>query len=137
MRSTSPPPVIHVTELSSQAVHYGWTGSSTMRNDVHFWIATLFRGFVALLFGSAVIAIPDLAKILLLRPFALAISVLFLATYGLLDSAVVFVTSFMADSRRARLALLAQGVVGTVIAVLLLTIAYEHARLEWFLYFVV
>lgn len=107
-----------------------------MRNDVHFWIATLSRAFVALVFGSAVIAIPDLAKLLLLRPFAIAVSVLFLATYGLLDSAIVFVTSFMADSPRARLALRVQGCLGTAIAVFLLTIAFERARLQWFLYFV-
>lgn len=107
-----------------------------MKNDVHFWIATLARGIFALLAGSAVIVIPDMARIVFLMPCAVAISILCLATYGLVDSAIVFITAFMTASRRGRLALLLQGTLGTAVGILLLAVAFEHAQLHWFLYFV-
>jgi hypothetical protein len=53
-----------------------------MKNDIHFWAATLVRGALALSVGSAVMIVPAMAQILLLLPFAVAISILCLAAYG-------------------------------------------------------
>ncbi len=107
-----------------------------MRNDIHFWKATLVRGGLALLFGSAVMVIPDMARTLLLLPFAVAISILCLAAYGVLDSAVVFITSFMASSRVPKIALRLQGTFGVMVGVTLFFIVYNRVRLEWFLYLI-
>lgn len=107
-----------------------------MKNDIHFWTATLGRGALALIVGSAVIVIPDMATTLLLLPFALVISILCLATYGVLDSALVFTTSFMASSRRARVALRLQGMVGVICGIVLLAVVYDRIRLHWFLYLI-
>jgi len=107
-----------------------------MRNHIHFWWATMLRGVLALVIGSAVMVIPDMARTLLLLPFALAISILCLAAYGVLDSAVVFITSFMASSQRPRIALRIQGTLGVLVGVVLLSIVYDRVRLHWFLYLI-
>lgn len=107
-----------------------------MKDDIHFWIATMIRGGLALLAGSAVIIIPDMARTLLLLPFAVALSILCLAAYGVLDSAIVFVTSFMTDSLRARTALRLQGSLGVLVGVLLFAVIYDQVQLHWFLYLI-
>ncbi len=104
-----------------------------MKQDVHFWLTMLIRGFIALLAGSLVMVIPDMARTLLLLPFAITISVLGLAAYGIIDSVLVLVSSFMTTSRPARLALLSQGSIGIVIGTLLLFVVFDQVRLEWFL----
>lgn len=103
-----------------------------MRRHIHFWFTTLARGFVALFVGCAILVIPDMAGSLLLLPMAVVFSILSLAAYGVLDSALVLLTSTMSRSRRVTLALRAQGVVGIVVGVLLFTLVYERVRLEWF-----
>jgi hypothetical protein len=72
-----------------------------MKNDDHFWWTTLVRGFLALLTGSAIMAVPDMTNTLLLLPIALVVAILGLAVYGTLDSVLVFVTSYMVSSRVA------------------------------------
>ena len=61
-----------------------------MRRQIRFWYVTLARGFLALLFGSAIWVVPDMAGSLLLLPLAVALTVLALAAYGVLDSLLVF-----------------------------------------------
>lgn len=104
-----------------------------MKRDMHFWLIVLLRGFISLLFGSFILAIPDMAHTLLLLPIAVAVSVLGLATYGILDSALILISSFMTESRTARVVLLVQGAIGISIGILLLTVVFEHVQLEWFL----
>ena len=104
-----------------------------MEKDTHFWFATLVRGFIALIAGSAIIVIPDMARTLLLLPIAIAVAILGLAAYGVLDSALIFVSSFMAGTQPARIALRIQGMVGATVGLLLLTVVFERVRLEWFL----
>jgi uncharacterized membrane protein HdeD (DUF308 family) len=107
-----------------------------VRKEIHFWAATLIRGAVALIVGSAVMIVPDMATTLLLLPFAITISIVCLASYAVLDSAVVFITSFMVSSRHARLALRLQGTLGVTLGVVLLSIAFERVHLQWFLYLI-
>lgn len=107
-----------------------------MKDDIHFWIATMIRGGLALLTGSAVIVFPDMARTLLLLPFAVALSILCLAAYGVLDSAIVFVTSYMTQSPLARTALRLQGSLGVLVGVLLFAVIYDQVRLHWFLYLI-
>jgi hypothetical protein len=104
-----------------------------MRRDLHFWMVMLMRGFIALLAGSFVLIIPDMARTLLLLPIAVVISILGLATYGVIDSTLVLISSFMTQSSRARAVLLTQGTTGIVIGVLLLSVVFEQVKLEWFL----
>lgn len=107
-----------------------------MKDDLHFWIATMIRGGLALLTGSAVLVIPDMARTLLLLPFAVALSILCLAAYGVLDSTIVFVTSYMTESPLARTALRLQGTLGVLVGVLLFAVIYDQVRLHWFLYLI-
>jgi hypothetical protein len=108
-----------------------------MRSDEHFWWATLIRGFIALIAGSAVMVIPDMARTLLLLPIAVVTAVLGLAVYGILDSCLVFVTSYMAASRPATIALRVQGAVGVAVGILLVWIFSDYVQLSWFLMLIV
>jgi len=101
-----------------------------------YWIITLFRGVLAILFGCAILLIPQMSSSLLLLPFAMVLSVLFLAGYGAADSALVFFESFALPKRPGQIASRLQGSVGVTISLLLATIAFEHARLHWFFYLV-
>lgn len=107
-----------------------------MNNDIHFWLATVVRGALALIIGSAVMVIPDMARTLLLLPFAVAISIPCLAAYGVLDSAIVFITSFMVPTLTPKIALRLQGTIGVVVGVLLFSVVYDRVRLHWFLYLI-
>ena len=77
-----------------------------MNRYENFWIVTIFRGVLAILLGSPILVVPDMARTLLLLPFAVAVAVLSLAAYGVADSILVFVTSFFASLRPARIACL-------------------------------
>jgi len=104
-----------------------------MKNDVHFWVAILVRGALALIVGSAVMVIPDMASTLLLMPFAVAVSILCLAAYGVLDSTIIFVSSFMLSFRSPRIALRLQGTCGVLVGLLLFFVVYNRFPLHWFL----
>ncbi|HWB32920.1 MAG TPA: hypothetical protein VG714_07090 [Acidobacteriaceae bacterium] len=103
-----------------------------LQRDAHFWIVVLIRGLFALLVGSLVLVIPDMARTMLV-PLAIAISVLGLATYGVIDSTLILISSFMAGSRVTRIVLLAQGSLGILIGLVLLFVVFDRVRLEWFL----
>ena len=104
-----------------------------MKNDEHFWWTTLIRGFLALLTGSVIMVVPDMANTLLLLPIAIVVAILSLAVYGVLDSVLVFVTSYMVASRPAKIALRMQGVVGVTVGILLYWVFFDRVRLHWFL----
>ena len=100
-----------------------------------YWSATMIRGIFALVAATAIMVIPELASILLFLPFALVISAVCLAAYGTLDSALVLVSSFLIPrDRPGRLPLRIQGIVGSVVGVLLFALVYGHIDLRWFLY---
>ncbi len=104
-----------------------------MRNDEHFWWTTLIRGFIALIAGSAIMVIPDMARTLLLLPMAITISILGLAVYGVLDSVLVFITSYMTTSRVSQLVLRLQGLIGVTAGILLYRVFFFRAQLQSFL----
>ena len=104
-----------------------------MKNDVHFWVATMMRGLLATLVGSAVMVVPDMTNTLLLLPLAIVFSVLCLGCYAVMDSSIVLVMSFNATSRLAKVALRIQGVAGLTVGLLLLFAVYGHIQLHWFL----
>jgi hypothetical protein len=93
----------------------------------------LVRGFVALIAGSAIMVIPDMARTLLLLPVAMAVSILGLAVFGILDSVLVFVTSYMTGSAHAKTALRVQGAIGVAVGVLLYRVFFDYIQMHWFL----
>jgi uncharacterized membrane protein HdeD (DUF308 family) len=101
-----------------------------------FWIVTIYRGALAILLGSAILFVPDMARTLLLLPFAVAFAVLSLAAYGIVDSVLVFVTSFFASLRRSRTALRIQSALGIVLGALFFSILFDKLQLHWFLYLI-
>ena len=104
-----------------------------MEKDIHFWCVTAVRGLVALLAGSAIVVVPDMARTILLLPVAVGVAIVGLAAYGILDSTLIFISSFMASTRAARLALRIQGAIGVTIGTLLLSAVFDSVRVEWFL----
>ena len=107
-----------------------------MKAYKEYWATAMIRGLLAIVAGTGVLFFPEMVSTILLRPFALAISVLCLAAYGVIDSAMVFTTSFMIPLERpGRLALRVQGLFGTVVGVLLFDLVYDRVNLQWFLYF--
>jgi uncharacterized membrane protein HdeD (DUF308 family) len=107
-----------------------------MNRYENFWIVTIFRGVLAILLGSAILVVPDMARTLLLLPFAVAVAVLSLAAYGVADSILVFVTSFFASLRPARIALRLQSAFGILLGVLFFSILFDKLQLHWFLYLI-
>lgn len=108
-----------------------------MKRFGHYWIATLARGLVAIAFGCGVILVPDLAATFLLAPLAIAIAVLFLATYGVLDSAITTLMSFMVPKGLGRTALRLQGLIGITLGLALYFAVYDHVRVRWYIYLIV
>jgi len=106
-----------------------------MRSYTEYWAATMVRGLLAILAGTGILFFPAMAATLLLLPFAILISILCLAAYGTIDSAIVLTTSFMVSHRQpGRLALRVQGICGAVIGVLLFALVYDRFDVHWFLY---
>jgi uncharacterized membrane protein HdeD (DUF308 family) len=106
-----------------------------MKAYSEYWTATMIRGLLAIVAGTGVLFIPEMASTILLLPFALVISILCLATYGTIDSAIVLTTSFMIPHKQSgRLVLRMQGICGAVIGILLFVVAYDRIDLHWFLY---
>jgi hypothetical protein len=104
-----------------------------LKNHEHFWWTTLVRGFVALIAGSAIMVIPDMAKSLLLLPIAIAVAILGLAVYGVLDSVLVFVTSYMVTLSWVTIVLRVQGIIGVTVGLLLYRVFFLRVQLHWFL----
>jgi len=107
-----------------------------MNRYENFWIVTIFRGALAILLGSAILVVPDMTRTLLLLPFAVAFAVLSLAAYAVADSILVFITSFFASLRPARVALRLQSAVGVILGVLFFSILFDKLQLHWFLYLI-
>lgn len=106
-----------------------------MKTYSEYWATTMMRGLLAIVAGTGVLFIPEMASTILLRPYAVAISILCLAAYGVIDSALLFTTSFMIPSKKPdQFALRIQGVCGALTGVLLFALVYDHVDLHWFLY---
>jgi hypothetical protein len=102
----------------------------------NFWIVSLLRGILALLIGSAILVVPDMARTILLLPFAVAIVVLSLVAYGIADSVLVFITSFFTSLHAAKTALRLQSVAGVIVGALFFSILFDQIQLQWFLYLI-
>lgn len=107
-----------------------------MYKPENFWIVTILRGVLALLIGSGILVVPDMARTILFLPFALAFVIVSLALYGIADSVLVFITSFFTSLPAAKTALRAQSACGIAIGVLLCSILFDRIHLEWFLYLI-
>lgn len=106
-----------------------------MKAYSEYWAATMIRGLLAVVAGTGVLFVPEMASTVLLLPFAVAISILCLAAYGTIDSAIILTTSFMIPHQQpGRLALRMQGICGAVIGILLFALASDHVELHLFIY---
>jgi uncharacterized membrane protein HdeD (DUF308 family) len=107
-----------------------------MSTHENFWIVTVLRGVLAILIGSAILVIPDLARTILFLPVALALIILSLAIYGIADSTLVFITSFFTVLESAKTALRVQSACGIAIGILFCSILFDRIHIEWFLYLI-
>lgn len=113
-------------------------GDASVKAYTEYWAATMVRGLLAILAGTAILVIPEMASTILLLPFAIVTSILCLAAYGIVDSAIVLTMGFMIPHQRpGRVTLKVQGICGVVIGILLLATVYTRIDLHWFLYLAV
>jgi hypothetical protein len=106
-----------------------------MKTYSEYWAAMMIRGILAVVAGTVVLFIPEMASTILLLPFAVVISILCLAAYGTIDSAIILTTSFMIPRQQpGRLALRMQGICGAVIGMLLFALVSDRVELHWYLY---
>jgi uncharacterized membrane protein HdeD (DUF308 family) len=106
-----------------------------VKNYTEYWAATMIRGLLAIVASLAVLVIPEMASTILLRPFAVVMSICVLAAYATMDSAVVLISSFMIPKHMpGTVALRLQGICGAVIGALLFSLIYKSVDLHWFLY---
>jgi hypothetical protein len=106
-----------------------------MKAYSEYWAATMIRGFLAIVTGTGILFIPEMASTILLLPFAVAISILCLAAYGTIDSAIILTTSFMIPRQQpGRLALRMQGICGAVIGIFMFALVSNRIELHWFIY---
>lgn len=108
-----------------------------INKDKDFWWITLIRGLIALLAGSLIVVIPAMANLFILLPVAIVVAILGLAVYGILDSALVLMTSFMGSTRPTRIALRVQGAMGVALGVCLVWLFSDYVQLSWFLVLIV
>ena len=107
-----------------------------MKKHENFWITTILRGVLAILIGSGILIVPDLARTILFLPFALAFVILSLAIYGVADSILVFVTSFFTELGPVEKVLRLQSAFGATIGALFCSIFFDRIHLEWLLYLI-
>lgn len=105
-------------------------------HDKRLWTATLIRGVLALAVGSAVFVVPDMSKTILLLPLAIVGSIFLLGIYGVLDSAIVYVTSFFVDPVIPKVALRLQGMAGVLIGFAIVLYGSRLAEFHYFLYLI-
>lgn len=106
-----------------------------MTTYMQYWVATLIRGLVALVFGTAILVIPAMISSFVLMPLGVVTSILCLAAYGTFDSAILLATSFtLPHQQPGRVAMQVQGVVGATIGVVLFSLVYHPLDVHWFLY---
>jgi hypothetical protein len=106
-----------------------------MKTYSEYWAAMMIRGILAVVAGTGVLFIPEMASTILLLPFAVVISILCLAAYGTIDSAIILTTSFMIPRQQpGRLALRMQGICGAAIGILLFALVSDRVELHWYLY---
>jgi len=106
-----------------------------LKSYTEYWAAMMVRGVLAIVAAMAVLVIPQMASTILLRPFAVVMSICVLGAYGTMDSAIVLVSSFMIPRcRPGRWALQVQGLAGAVIGALLFSLVFKGVDLHLFVY---
>jgi hypothetical protein len=107
-----------------------------MTKSETFWMLTLLRGALAVLIGTAILVVPDLARTLLLAPLAEGVAVLSLVVYGALDSALILASSFATPIRSIKPVLRLQSLAGAGLAALFCSVLFSRVQLHWFLYLI-
>ena len=102
-------------------------------NRRRFWMVTLVRGGLAILAGCFVMVTADLDRTILLVSVGVAVAVATLAVYGMVDSVLLLASSAVYPHRWPRTVMQLQGIAGLSVGVLLLTLLFDHAGVEWFL----
>lgn len=106
-----------------------------MKAYYEYWVATMIRGLLAIVAGTGVLFIPQMASTILLLPFAIVVSILCLAAYGTIDSAIILTISFMIPPRQpGRVALAVQRICGAAIGILIFALVSERLQIHWFIY---
>ena len=111
------------------------SGQTSIAEYTAYWGATCVHGVIALLAGVVIVFCSALKSTVLLMPLAIIFSLMALAAYLVLDSAIVLASSFMLPHHHlGRLALRVQGFVGVLIGVACFIVSSGEAQMTWFLY---
>lgn len=100
-----------------------------------YWGATCARGVIALIAGVVIVFCSALRSTILLMPLAIVFSLMALAAYVVVDSAIVLASSFMLPHHHlGRIALRVQGFIGIAIGITCFIVSSQERDLRWFLY---
>ncbi len=106
-----------------------------MTDYTAYWGATCVRGIIALVAGVAIAFCSALNTTILLMPIGIVFSLLALAAYVVVDSAIVVACSFMLPRHYlSRVALRLQGIIGMLIGVGCFIVGQDETAIGWFLY---
>lgn len=106
----------------------------TMTAYSRYWIVTLARGVLAFAVGFFVFVVPAMARTILLLPFAIVLTVLSLAAYGVFDSAMVLMNVGNIPNKPGASAHLVQGLYGLLTGAAIMFVVYDRMDLSWFVY---
>lgn len=106
-----------------------------MTDYTPYWGATCVRGVIAMAAGVAIAFCSALNATVFLKPLGVVFSLLALAAYVVVDSAIVVACSFMLPHHHlGRMALRLQGAIGMVIGVACFIVGQLEADISLFLY---
>lgn len=106
-----------------------------MTDYTGYWGATCVRGVIALAAGVVIAFCSALNATILLMPLGVVFSLLVLAAYVVVDSAIVLACSFMLPHHHlGRVALRLQGIIGMMIGIACFIVSQSEADIRWFLY---
>jgi uncharacterized membrane protein HdeD (DUF308 family) len=106
-----------------------------MTDYTAYWTATCVRGVIALAAGVVIAFCSALNTTILLLPLGIVFSLLALAAYVVVDSAIVLACSFMLPHHHlGRVALRIQGLIGMMIGIACFIVSQSEADIRWFLY---
>lgn len=108
-----------------------------MKEVIHHWWILALRAGLAFLLAAGVFLLQAFAKFQFLDAVTVPFLLVALSAYGILDSfLLIFMGLQFAPHAPARTISFTQGLCGIAIGLVLLTVLFRSAEIEWFLYIV-
>ena len=108
-----------------------------MREVIHHWWILALRSLLALTLAMAIFLLQAWVKFSFLDAVTVPFLIVMLSAYGILDSLLLLFLGFQfAPHSPARTISFTQGMCGAAIGVLMVTVFFRPAEIEWFVYII-